>query len=216
MNSASQKSRAFGVAVALLAWFSVLLQGCLSLQLASQHGKSIAGGLAILFSFFTVLTNLLVCVSLTLSLATPWSTLGKWFSRPSTVSGIATSIAFVGLSYHFLLRHTWNPQGAHLIADVLLHYVVPVSYVIYWWLTASRTSLGWMDPLTWSLYPTVYLVYALIRGSILGSYPYPFIDAAVLGYGRTMRNAFGLLFVFIALGCLFVALSRRASSRRRT
>jgi hypothetical protein len=216
MSSASRKNRAFGVLVALIAWLSVLLQCYLSLQLASQHGKSIAAGLEVFFSYFTVQTNLLICVSLTVSLATPESAMGKWFSRSGTVAGLATSIAFVGLSYHFLLRHTWNPQGAGLIADVLLHYVVPALYVIYWWLTASKTSLAWMSPLTWSLYPTAYLVYALIRGSIIGNYPYPFIDAAVLGYARTMRNAIGLLFVFIALGCLFVALSRRANHPTRT
>jgi hypothetical protein len=216
MSGALQRHRAFAVAVASIAWCSVLLQCYLSLQLASQNGKSIAGGLEVFFSFFTVLTNLLICVSLTLSLAAPSSTVGRWFSRPSTVSGVATSIAFVGLSYHFLLRNTWNPQGARLIADVLLHYVVPALYLIYWWFTASRTPLGWMNSLIWSLYPTFYLVYALIRGSISGAYPYPFIDAGVLGYERTMRNAFGLLFVFIALGCLFVALSRRSSRRRRT
>jgi hypothetical protein len=216
MNSASQKNRAFGLFLALLAWFSGLLQCYLTLQLAAQNGKSIGGGLEVFFSYFTVLTNLLICVSLTLSLATPSSAAGRWCSRPSTVAGIATSIAFVGLSYHFLLRHTWNPQGTRLIADVLLHYVVPALYVLYWWFTASKAELGWMYPLTWSIYPTLYLVYALIRGSIIGSYPYPFIDAAALGYGRTMRNAFGLLFVFIALGCLFVALSRRAGHRMRT
>ena len=216
MNSASQKYRTFGLCLALLAWCSVLLQCCLSLQLASQNGKSIASGLEVFFSYFTVLTNLLICVSLTLSLAMPSTTLGRWFSRPSTVAGVATSIAFVGLSYHFLLRHTWNPQGARLIADVLLHYVVPALYMLYWWFTASKAELGWMNPVTWSIYPTVYLVYALIRGSVIGSYPYPFIDAAALGYGRTMWNAFGLLFVFIALGYLVVALSRRASQRMRT
>jgi hypothetical protein len=216
MNSASQKNRTFALFLALLAWFSVLLQCCLSLQLASQNGKSFAGGLEVFFSYFTVLTNLLICVSLTLSLAAPSSALGRWSSRPSTVAGIATSILFVGLSYHFLLRHVWNPQGARLIADVLLHYVVPALYVTYWWFAASKAELGWMNPVTWSLYPTLYLVYALIRGSIIDRYPYPFIDAAALGYGRTLRNAFGLLFVFIALGCLFVALSRRARHRMRT
>jgi hypothetical protein len=211
MNGASQKNRTLGLCLALLAWFSVLMQCYLSLQLAALNGKSIGSGLEVFFSYFTVLTNLLICVSLTLSVATPSSTLGRWFSRPSIVTGIATSIAFVGLSYHFLLRHTWNPQGARLVADVLLHYVVPALYVLYWWFTASKSALGWVCPLTWSIYPTVYLVCALIRGSIIGSYPYPFIDAAALGYGRTMQNAFGLLFVFTALGCLFVALSRRGS-----
>jgi hypothetical protein len=212
MNYASPRNRVFALSLAVIAWLSVLLQCYLSLQLSTQKGMSIGGGLGIFFSYFTVLTNVLICVSLTLSLMSPSSALGQWFSRPSVVAGIATSIAFVGLSYHFLLSKTWNPQGVHLLADVMLHYVIPALYVIYWWLDYSKAALRWIYPLFWSIYPTMYLVYALIRGSMVGSYPYPFIDADDLGYGRTLLNSIGLLFVFLALGVLFIALGR---ARRR-
>lgn len=208
MNGALRKYRMSALLPAAIAWLSIVLQCCLSLQLAAQKGMSMGRGLEVFFSYFTVLTNLLICVSLTLSLARPSSPLGKWFSRPAIVAGIATSIAFVGLSYHYLLRDAWNPQGLYLLADLLLHYVVPTLYVIHWWLDYSKAELRWMHPWYWSLYPTSYLVYALIRGSIVGSYPYPFIDAAGLGYGRTLLNSLGLLAVFVALGTSFVAVSR--------
>jgi hypothetical protein len=215
MNIALRKNTAFAWSLMTLAWCSVLLQCFLSLQLSTQNGKSIGGGLATFLSYFTVLTNLLICVSLAFSLIRPSSAPGKWFSRPQIIAGIATSIAFVGLSYHFLLRNTWNPQGAQLLADVLLHYVVPALYVLYWWVEYSKAPLRWMHPLLWSVYPTMYLVYALIRGSMLGIYPYPFINVAHLGYERTMLNSVGLLIVFIALGMLFVALSRARQPTRR-
>jgi hypothetical protein len=215
LNTAVPKNRLFLPALVTLGWFSVLLQAYLSLQLAAQNGKSIGSGVEIFLSYFTVLTNLLVCVSLTFSLFAPSSGPGKFFSRPSVVAGIATSIAFVGLSYHFLLRNIWSPQGARLLADVLLHYVMPVLYVLYWWLCSSKAALRWLQPLIWSLYPTLYLVFALTRGRIVGSYPYPFIDAGQIGYGRTMLNSFGLLLVFICLGLLFVALGRMRERARR-
>jgi hypothetical protein len=221
MNSAPGKPKVFALSLATLAWFSVLLQCYLSLQFASQNGKSIGSGLTVFLSYFTVLTNLLICVSLTLSLmassrsSASSTSSDKWFSRPSVVAGIATSIAFVGLSYHFLLRHTWNPQGAQLLADVSLHYVIPALYVLYWWFVSSKAALRWTHPLFWSLYPVLYLVYALIRGSIEGSYPYPFIDVAKLGYGRTMLNSLALLFAFLALGLLFVALGRARQGTRK-
>src|ERR1700728_807634 len=110
MNNASQKNRAFAFCLVTLAWFSVVLQCYLSLQLATQNGKSLGSGLEIYFSYFTVLTNLLICVSLTISWMSPSSGPGQWFSRPGVVAGIAANIAFVGLSYHFLLSKTWNPQ----------------------------------------------------------------------------------------------------------
>ena len=214
MRDATPKLRAFALSLAALTWAGVLLQCYLSLWFAAQGGKSIGSGLGSFFSYFTVLTNLLVCVSLTASLIGPSSTLGQWFSRPDVVAGIAANIAFVGLSYYFLLRNTWNPQGAQLFADVVLHYAVPALYVLYWWFESSNAALRWVQPMIWSVYPTVYLIYALIRGSIVGSYPYPFIDAADLGYGRTMLNSFELLFAFIALGLVFIALSQ--ARQRRT
>lgn len=204
----STKNGLFALLLATLAWFAVLLQCYLSLHLATQKGMSIGVGLGVYFSYFTVLTNLLICVSLTFSLAGPSSTLGQWFSRPEVSTGVATSITFVGLSYHFLLRNIWNPQGAQLLANTLLHYVVPALYVLYWWLRFSKATLRWVHPLFWSAYPTAYLLYALIRGGIVGTYPYPFIDAAALGYRRIMLNSFGLLFLFIVLGLVFVALGR--------
>lgn len=212
MNTGSRKYRTFALLLATIAWLSVLLQCYLSLHLAAQRGVSIGRGLEVFFSYFTVLTNLLICVSITLSSLWPSSPPGKWFSRPAVAAGIATSIAFVGLSYHLLLRNTWNPQGLHLLADVLLHYAVPALYLIYWWLDYSKAALHWMYPLFWSAYPTGYLAYALVRGSIVGKYPYPFIDAANLGYGQTLLNSLGLLFVFMSLGVSIVALSR---ARRR-
>jgi hypothetical protein len=209
-GSAFKKGRVIAFSLGTLAWLSVVLQCCLSVQLALHNGRSIGDGLATFFSYFTVLTNLLVCLSLTASLIGTSSAFGRWFSRPAVIAGIATSIAFVGLSYHFLLRNIWSPQGAQLVADCLLHYVLPALYVLYWWFACSKAGLRWLHPLFWSLYPTAYLVYALVRGSMVGSYPYPFIDAAKLGYGQTMLNSFGLLLAFIALGMVFVALGRRA------
>jgi hypothetical protein len=214
VKSAPPKNTAFALALVTLAWFSILLQCYLSLQLATQNGKTIGSGIEIFLSYFTVLTNLLICVSLTLSLLAPASRLGKAFSRPDVVTGIAANIAFVGLSYHFLLRDIWNPQGARLLADVLLHYVVPALYILYWWLDSARTALRWTQPLIWSMYPTVYLAYSLIRGRVVGSYPYPFIDVADVGYGRTILNSIGLLFMFISLGLLFVALGRMRQPAR--
>jgi hypothetical protein len=48
----------------------------------------------------------------------------------------------------------------------------------------------------------------LARGSIIGSYPYGFIDPNAIGYQRTMINAVGLLIAFIAIGLILTALSR--------
>jgi hypothetical protein len=208
MTALSPRSKYLTGALAVIAWFSVSLQCYLTLTSATCNGNTLLDGLVVYLGYFTILTNLLICLSLTFPLLAPVSSPGRYFARPEVSAGIATSILFVGLSYHFLLRNTWNPQGLNLIADRLLHYAMPALYLIHWWLVTPKASLRWAHPFYWGLYPAVYLVYALLRGRILGNYPYGFIDPLAIGYQRTMINSFGLLFVFFALGLLLVAFSR--------
>ena len=208
MKGTHQKNKALVMALAALAWFGVLLQLFVTLHANIENGKGVVIGLVGFLGYFTILTNLLVCISLTLPVLAPASAPGGFFARSDVTAGVATSIAFVCLAYHFLLRNTWNPQGLQLLADVLLHYVMPVLFLIYWWFNFPKGALRWTYPAIWGLYPTVYLIYMLIRGSVIGNYPYGFIDPLAIGYQRTMINAVGLLFVFIVLGLILVALGR--------
>jgi hypothetical protein len=194
--------------VALVAWVGVLLQLALSLQLAMANGKSVGDGLVIYLGFFTVLTNLLVAISLSWPLLRPHSAPGRWLQRPGVNSAITVSIAIVGLAYHLLLRHIWNPQGLQWLADVTLHYAVPLLCLVHWWFAVPPARMAWSAPLAWAAWPLAYLAYALLRGVWLQSYPYPFIDVLALGYPQTLLNSAGLLVVFLLLGSVLVAISR--------
>jgi hypothetical protein len=208
MEGEIQKNRFPVAAIAALAWFSVLLQLFVTLHATLQNGTGVVGGIVSYFGYFTILTNLLVCLSLTLPLAAPSTGAGRYLARSDVTAGVATSIVFVSFAYHFLLRNTWNPQGPQLLADVLLHYVMPALFLLYWWFNFPKGGLRWNHPLMWGAYPTGYLVYVLIRGLIIGKYPYGFIDPIAIGYQRTMVNAVGLLSAFIVLGLILVALGR--------
>jgi hypothetical protein len=208
MRGTYRKNKTLVMALAALAWFGVLLQLYITLHSTMENGKGIVGGIVSFLGYFTILTNLLVCISLTMPLVSPSSAPGRFFARSDVTAGVATSITFVGLAYHFLLRNTWNPQGLQLLADVLLHYVMPALFLIHWWFNFPKGALRWNHPLIWSLYPTAYLVYVLLRGPLIGNYPYGFIDPHAIGYERTMMNAVGLLLVFIALGLILVLLGR--------
>jgi hypothetical protein len=49
----------------------------------------------------------------------------------------------------------------------------------------------------------------MIRGRTVGTYPYPFLDVTALGYWRVLGDAFVLLVVFLGIGLLIIAISRR-------
>ena len=133
-----------GIAVkvaALLGWFALALQLYLILSSRWQGGKSLLGGVDIFFSYFTVLTNILVAVVLTCAATSGDSAVRRFFLNPKVQGGVAAAIVLVGLAYNLLLRHTWNPQGLQWVADELLHDVMPVLFVIYWWFCVPKGTL---------------------------------------------------------------------------
>lgn len=188
--------------LALLGWAGLSIQLYLILLGRWELGASLLGGLVNFLSFFTVLTNTLAAVVLTWELTQRESAVRRWFLLPAVRSGIAVSIALVGLAYNLLLRHLWQPQGWQFIADELLHDVMPVLFIIYWGLWVPKGTLRLAHIGLWMIYPLVYFAYILLRGNLLAAYPYPFIDVASLGYPQVFINAGGILagFVGIALG----------------
>ena len=70
------------------------------------------------------------------------------------------------------------------------------------------------DALGWLVFPLLWLVYTMVRGSIAGWYPYPFLDPAHGGYGQVAITSLVILVAGAAV-CLFIAwLGSRLSGRR--
>ena len=159
-------------------------------------------------SFFTILTNLLVAVAFTTRFAAPHTKMSNYFFKPSTLAAITLYIVVVGLVYNVVLRWLWQPRGLQLLADNLLHVVTPVLCLLYWLLFYLKSRLRWQGVFSWLWYPGIYLVYALIRGAVTNQYPYPFINAAEIGYPKTFINAVVMLAVFVGLGMLLVGITR--------
>lgn len=202
-------------ALAVISWAGVLLQLWLSINLALANGKTAGDGVVAFLGYFTVLSNLFVALTASLPLFAGSSCFGRWFGKPTVRGCATTSILLVGLAYHFLLRNVWAPQGLQFLADIMLHYMVPISALAYWVACPPRVKLDVSALLAWCLYPIGYIVYALIRGEVLDSYPYHFIDVTSLGYRQVMLNGLGLLGFFIVLGAVVLAIATIRNRFRR-
>ena len=198
----------FIAATALAGWVGLAIQQYLIFYSRWSSGASLLGGLINFFSFFTVLTNTLAVVVLSYALVQRDSAAKRFFLRPAISSGITVSILVVGLAYSLLLRHLWQPEGFQLIADELLHDVMPVLFLIYWWRCVPKGSLRLKHIGAWMIYPLVYFAYALLRGDLLGQYQYPFIDVDTLGYPQVFVNAAGILAGFIVIAFAVLGLDR--------
>ncbi len=203
---------------ALAGWFALTLQLYIIITNNIANDTSVVDGIIKFFSFFTVLTNILVALSLTAGLISPASGMGKFFSLVSVKSAIAVYIAVVSIIYNFVLRQLWNPQGLQLIADILLHQVIPFLYGFYWIAFVPKGGLAWKFPVRLLIYPLIYLTYIIVRGAATGHYPYPFMDVTQIGTEQVLLNALLIMIGFITIGFLLVItdMSMKPKARRRS
>jgi hypothetical protein len=193
---------------AAVAWFGLGLQFYIALPARMALGDSLASAVVWYLSFFTIATNALVAGSLTVLVAAPQSQAGRWLAGASVQSAIAVYITLVAIAYELLLRCLWKPTGLQFIADLTLHDLVPLLYLGYWALCVPKGRLEWGHIPAWIVYPGIYLLYMLARGAVTGLYPYPFLDAAALGYTRVLLSALLLLLGLVSLASVLVAVDR--------
>ena len=77
----------FRVGAAAMAWFAILLQYYLTI---TKPGAPFIEATVRYFSFFTILTNILVALALTLPWLSPDSKPGRFFTQPSVRTAILT------------------------------------------------------------------------------------------------------------------------------
>jgi hypothetical protein len=197
--------------LAALGWFALFSQ----LYIILQNGTGTVAEIIIrYFSFFTILTNLIVALCATVLLLKPKSKRGDFFSKPSTLTAITVYITIVGVVYNAILRFLWQPQGLQFITDELLHTIIPLLFIFLWLLYVPKQKLKYKNAFPWLLYPFVYIVYIIIRGEITGEYPYPFIDVGQLGYSKMLINCGGLVVAFLGLSLFLIAIGKFAGRNK--
>ncbi|MEN4762762.1 MULTISPECIES: Pr6Pr family membrane protein [unclassified Chryseobacterium] len=193
--------RTLAFVFALLGWFALIAQYCLMLKNSVLNFNEMT---IQFFSYFTILTNLMVAIYFTNQ------ALKK--SDSEIKSGLLTAITIyiliVGMVYQVALRSTWNPTGLQRIVDELLHSIIPVLVIIYWHLYENKKNLQYKQMALWAIYPLFYLFYILIRGSFSKFYPYPFVNVTELGLNKVFINAFFILLFFLALSFLFIRIGK--------
>lgn len=216
--------RPISALLALIAWLTVGTQFVLSIRSSLAAGNSVVHGIVMYFGYFTLLTNILGAAIFSawarpplrpaLPSAPAEPGLAGFLRSPGVTSTAATAIIIVGAVYHAVLADLWNPQGLDLAVDTMLHTVLPLLFVAFWWRTVPRGAIGWGDIPRWAAYPACYALYVFARGAVIGEYPYPFIDVGQIGYLAALRNAAGIAVVFCALAALLVGVNRIAGASR--
>lgn len=191
----------------LVAWAALLLQYVLLVRL-TWDGIGPVLATVQFFSYFTILSNVLVAVVLVFAVFGRSTRIGDFFERVRTRAGVALYIAVTGCIYLFVLSKLWAPEGMQWLADIALHYLVPLIYLAWWIIKVPHGALARGDALRWLAFPLAFLTWALLRGAWLNVYPYPFIDVGMLGIRTVAVNSVGICLLFVAIGCMLVGLDR--------
>ena len=156
-------------------------------------------------SYFTIQSNLLVLATSGLLALDPRRDGRAWrVVRMDAMVGIAVT----GVVHWFFLRPLLHLHGASYAVDKLLHVVVPVLAVAAWAVVGPRGQATRRELPPSLLWPALWAAYTLAMGAATGWYPYPFVDAATLGYPRTLVNVVGIAVLLGGFAALLVAADR--------
>ena len=164
------------------------------------------------FSFFTVLSNLLAALVL---LANAWYSGGGnsgalvWFRGAAALymatTGIVFSVLLSGLEASVLTAVPWD--------NTVLHYIMPAAVVLDWIWDAPGVRIAFRTALLWLAFPLAYLAYSLVRGAIVGWYPYPFLSPAQHGYAGVAVAGVGVTAVVLVLAAGLAWVGQRGAKR---
>lgn len=181
------------------------------------EGTPLSTGTGILryFSYFTIQSNILVAVTAWTLLAGSDTTRTWWrVIRLNALVGITVTGLVVWLILApWMKKNGMGLHGADLLADRLLHVVVPVIAVVGWIAFGPRKRVTVRDLLLTLVWPLLWIAYTLIHGAIADWYPYPFVDVTANGYGRVLLNCLGIAVLLLAVTGVLLVLGRWRLSR---
>ncbi|RYG16263.1 MAG: hypothetical protein EON96_09085, partial [Caulobacteraceae bacterium] len=79
--------------------------------MVATHADALIARTVNFFSFFTILTNILVTAAFVIPAVAPRGALWRWADSEGVRAATTMYAVVVGLVYHFLLASSWSPQG---------------------------------------------------------------------------------------------------------
>jgi len=169
------------------------------------------------FGYFTILSNLLGAYALVWG-AVRFIRRSKPSAAYEVVRGSATAaLAIVGIVFGLLLSGIESDAVIPWV-DTVHHVVMPIGIVLDWLLWAPDRRIAWRRSLPWLIYPLAFLAWTLVRGAVVGWYPYWFLDpadgGAAGGPGGVALYSVGIAVGFFAVSALLVAIGNLLVARR--
>lgn len=174
--------------------------------------------------YYTVLSNLLVTVFvvyLVLKEVREGNLVGRR-KLERAKGGVTMAILITFTIYHFMLAPLVTAEQYWNVRNFLVHYIVPLGFLLDTLFLDSRKSYRWFDPLLWTLVPLMYSAWAIFNGLVTrfevphspdSPFAYFFINVSKYGWTQVAQNSAGI-FVSYVLGGYVLLLIKRYVGRR--
>ncbi len=163
-------------------FFSLLALAALVAQLMQSIGAQ--RSTFDFFSYFTIQSNI-IAVGVLLWVATKGTSNPKLLSRDLLRGAPVLYLSITGIVFALFLADI--PLVTVPFANTVLHKLMPVVMVGDWLLNPPEKTLSFRLAVLWIVYPLAWLAYTMLRGALVGWYPYPFLNPAVAGgYGAVL------------------------------
>lgn len=141
-----------------------------------------------ILSFFTVQSNIFVCIYLILmALAVFGIKKAQKIAFNPMVGALVTTYIFVtglvyccGIPLGFTPPFQWDTahHSMQSFIQVYHHMIVPPLMVILWLFPASDKKIPYVKCWSFTIYPLIYSIFSIIRGALFKPtfYPYPFYE----------------------------------------
>ena len=164
------------------------------------------------FSYFTNVSNITVAVVLICMGLGRVAPTAVWRAlRMDTL----VMITVTGLVYSIVLAPSAVLRGWEHVGNALVHITVPILTVVTFLIWGPRGWLTLRTVFTALILPIIWLVYTLVRGSIINAYPYPFLNVANLGLVQALTNVAFVVVLGVVLGLIFLGLDKLMMRLRR-
>jgi hypothetical protein len=197
------------LSLAIFTWIVLITQLSIIGIIKGFTGDSFFEAFINFLSFFPVETNLAVAMILTVPMVVKSGSVYDFFVSNGVRAMVVVYSFMVVMIFDLVLQDLWEAEGMQFLLNYLMHKVIPIFYIIYWFNDRPRAHLKYSFSIPWLIAPVIYLTATLIRGHLTGYYPYPFIDVDRIGMATVLYNSVGMLFLFWLASILLIWIDRR-------
>ena len=181
------------------------------------------------WDFYVYFTNLSNFLCIGVMLAALVQTAKKKEDSYVTVAPVLKFVGMLGILLTFLVFNILlagaegrDPQLNWRIGSLCFHVVLPIMYIVDWFLFYERKKCKWTYPIISIAFPLAYITFIFIQAAILkfdtsilisGTttpliYPYFFVNLETQGVAGVIKWIIILLVAFVAVGYLFFGIDK--------